>query len=28
MPMVLLWGAMKLLPVWPPSPESELGAKA
>jgi len=28
MPMVLLWGAMKLLPVWPPSPESESGAKA
>jgi hypothetical protein len=25
--MLLLWGAMKLLPVWPPSPESESGAK-
>ena len=28
LPMVLLWGAMQLLPVWPPSPESESGAKA
>ena len=28
MPMVLLWGAMQILPVWPPSPESESGAKS
>ena len=27
MPMLLLWGAMKLLPVWPPNPESDSGAK-
>jgi formate-dependent nitrite reductase membrane component NrfD len=28
MPMLLLWGAMKLLPVWPPNPESDSGVKA
>ena len=28
LPMVLLWGAMKLLPVWPPETESDRGVKA
>jgi predicted membrane protein len=28
MPMLLLWVAMKLLPVWPPSQDTESGAKA
>ena len=28
LPMVLLWGAMKLLPVWPPEAESDRGVKA
>ena len=25
MPMLFLWGAMKILPVWPPEPESDQG---